>query len=73
MADPPIHPDAGTDRHDFVPTGAPRWVKVSGLIATVLVVLVLIAMLASGGRHGPGRHLRSGDGGGHLPPAGSHP
>jgi hypothetical protein len=30
-------------------------------------------MLASGGRHGPGRHLRSGDGGGHRPPSGSHP
>lgn len=73
MADPPIHPDAGTDAHDFVPTGAPRWVKVSGIIAIVLVVLVLVVMLASGGRHGPGRHLRSGDGGGHRPPAGSHP
>lgn len=71
MADPPTHPD--TDPHDFVPTGAPRWVKVSGIIAAVLVLLVLIVMLASGGRHGPGRHLRSGDGGGHRPPSGSHP
>ena len=73
MADPPNDPGAGTDPHDFVPTGAPRWVKVSGIIAAVLVLLVLIVMLASGGRHGPGRHLRSGDGGGHAPPAGSHP
>lgn len=73
MADPPIDPVAGTDPRDFVPTGAPRWVKVSGIIAAVLVLLVLIVMLTSGGRHGPGRHLRSGDGGVHRPPAGSHP
>ena len=73
MADPPTNPDAGTDPDDFVPTGAPRWVKVSGIIAIVLMVLVLVVMLASGGRHGPGRHLRSGDGGGHGPPSGSHP
>jgi hypothetical protein len=46
---------------------------VSGLIAAILVLLVLIVMLASGGQHGPGRHLRNGDGGGQRPPAGSHP
>ena len=73
MADPPIHPDAGTDPDDFTTTGAPRWVKVSGIIAAVLVLLIVIVMLASGGRHGPGRHLRSGEGGGHRPPSGSHP
>ena len=73
MADPPIHPDAGTDPDDFTTTGAPRWVKVSGIIAAVLVLLIVIVMLASGGRHGPGRHLRSGEGGGQRPPSGSHP
>lgn len=73
MADPPTDPDTGTDPRDFVPTGAPRWVKVSGIIAIVLVLLIVIVMLASGGRHGPGRHLRSGDNGGHRPPSGSHP
>ena len=71
MADPPTDPDAGTD--DFVPTGAPRWVMVSGILAAVLVLLVLIVMLASGGRHGPGRHLRSSDDGGNRPPSGNHP
>ena len=73
MVDPPIHSGADTNTDDFVPTGAPRWVKVSGIIAIVLVALVLIVMLASGGRHGPGRHLRSGEGGGHRPPAEGHP
>lgn len=73
MGDPPIDPGAGADQHDFVPTGAPRWVKVSGILAIALVLLIVIVMLASGGRHGPGRHLRSGDGGGHRPPSGSHP
>ena len=40
--------------------GTPRWVKVSGIIVIVLVVLVAI-MLLSG--HGPGRHTSSGDAG----------
>ena len=38
----------------------PRWVKVSGIIAIVLVVLFLLLLLFGGGRHGPGRHLASG-------------
>jgi hypothetical protein len=73
MADPPTHSDSGTGPDDFVPTGAPRWVKMWGIITIALVLLVLIVMLASGGRHGPGRHLRFGEGGGHRPPSGSHP
>ena len=36
--------------------GAPRWVKVSAIIAGVLILLVVIALLV-GGDHGPGRHL----------------
>jgi hypothetical protein len=53
MADPPSYP------------GAPRWVKVSGIIAIVLVLLVIIAVFTGvGGPHGPGRHLpSSGDNG----------
>ena len=58
MADPPPYP------------GTPRWVKVSGLIALVLVLLVGIMLLAGvGGGHGPGRHLPSGGAGGHTPPS----
>lgn len=47
MADPPPYP------------GAPRWVKVSGLIAGVLALSVVVLMFAGGGpgRHGPGRHM----------------
>jgi hypothetical protein len=49
--------------------GMPRWVKVSGTIAIVLAVLVVIVLLASGGEHGPGRHLPGSEPpGGHTPP-----
>jgi hypothetical protein len=38
--------------------GAPRWVKVSGLIAAILVALLLVMVVTgTGGPHGPGRHL----------------
>jgi hypothetical protein len=37
------------------PAGTPRWVKVFGVIAAVLVV-VFIVLLLFGGGHGPGRH-----------------
>jgi hypothetical protein len=38
----------------------PRWVKLFG-IATLIVVLLVVAVLATGlgGEHGPGRHLPS--------------
>jgi len=36
-------------------TGTPRWVKVFGIIALVLI-LMLVIMLIAGGDHGPGRH-----------------
>jgi hypothetical protein len=37
------------------PPGIPRWVKVSGLVAVGLLV-VLIVILILTGDHGPGRH-----------------
>lgn len=37
----------------------PRWVKVFLIAAAVLIVLMIALMLASGGQHGPGRHLSS--------------
>ena len=37
-------------------TGTPRWVKVFGIVALALVLLVVVAMLVVGGEHGPGRH-----------------
>ncbi len=33
----------------------PRWVKVFGIVGLVLVLLVVAALLI-GGKHGPGRH-----------------
>jgi hypothetical protein len=59
MADPP--PDTGDDTgvgpDREATTGTPRWVKVSGTIALLLVVLFVILKLTGlGGEHGPGRH-----------------
>jgi len=50
-------------------TGTPRWVKVFGLIALTLVLLVGVLLLTGGGSHGPGRHTSSGDAGGQTPPS----
>lgn len=36
--------------------GTPRWVKVSGILGAVVVVLVLILLFTG---HGPGRHIPS--------------
>jgi hypothetical protein len=66
MAEPPRYPDTGT----------PRWVKVAGIIALVLVLLFVVLLLfGKGGGHGPGRHTSGSDGsGGHtgLPASISH-
>ncbi len=46
----------------------PRWVKVFGIIALVLVLLVVVMLVTGrGGNHGPGRHSPSGDAG--APPS----
>ena len=38
--------------------GAPRWVKVSGVIAAALLLLAVVAILLGvDGEHGPVRHL----------------
>ena len=55
MVDPPPYP------------GTPRWVKVFGIIALVLVLLFVI-LLSPACRHGPGRHTPPGGPGGHTPP-----
>lgn len=39
--------------------GVPRWVKVFVITALGLALLMVVVMLLSGGRHGPGRHLSS--------------
>lgn len=41
--------------HDLAST--PRWVKVFGIIAVIVILLFVGLMLFGGGRHGPGRHF----------------
>lgn len=48
MTEPPRYP------------GAPRWVKVSGIVVGGVLLLALILLLIPGG-HGPGRHLPPSD------------
>ena len=75
MADP-AEPDSGDesalgpDRGSATGTPTPRWVKVFGLIALVVVVLFVVVMLIGGGEHGPGRHTPGGSDtpGGHTGP-----
>jgi hypothetical protein len=74
MANPPSYPDpdpgVGPDRSSTtIYPGTPRWVKVFGIVALVLVLLVVIMMFAGGGRHGPGRHMPSGGAGVQTPPS----
>ena len=69
LADMPPRPDTGDDT-DLKPnrgstTRTPRWVKASGVIALVLVLLFVVLLL-TGGEHGPGRHTESGAPGGHT-------
>ena len=37
--------------------GMPRWVKIAGIVALVVIVLAVAAALLLGGEHGPGRHM----------------
>jgi hypothetical protein len=71
MADLPPSPDANGNTgvelsHGSTP-GTPLWVKVFGIVALVLVLLVIIMLFAGGGSHGPGRHIPSSDAGNHIP------
>jgi hypothetical protein len=47
----------GADRPDGGSTepGTPRWVKVSWIVAAMIVVVILAALLI-GGEHGPSMH-----------------
>lgn len=43
------------------PQGAPRWVKVIGIVLALLLVTFAVVQLSGvAGEHGPGRHLPSG-------------
>ena len=49
MADQPPYPDTGVGPDEESTAGTPRWVKVLGIFAIVLVLLFLILHLAFGG------------------------
>ena len=45
-------------RTDRQPPGMPRWVKITGLVVGVLIlVIVLVTLTGLAGDHGPARHL----------------
>ena len=54
MDDPPR--SAGNAQTEAEPPGAPRWVKVTALVALVAALLIGLLLLFGGGNHGPGRH-----------------
>lgn len=65
MADPAPNPaftagadnDGGGQPNRRTTAGTPRWVKVFGIIALVLVLIFAILLLTGGGGgHGPSRH-----------------
>ncbi len=72
MAVPPTSPDTGEDtggEPDRGSTaGTPRWAKVFGIVALIVLVLFVVLLLV-GGRHGPGRHTGGGPGGPTSPAA----
>ena len=59
MADPPSSPEPNAGPDGGPTAGTPRWVKVSGIITLVVLLLVLIVLL-TGANHGPDRHRSSG-------------
>lgn len=45
-----------SDDVDQAFVGTPRWVKVCGLIAIVVLIAIAIVLITGAGGHGPGRH-----------------
>ena len=48
-------PDAGENTQNESAAGTPRWLKVFGIIALALILLVAVLQVMGGG-HGPSRH-----------------
>jgi hypothetical protein len=60
---------AGADRRPIPGyPGTPRWVKVFGIIALILVLLAVFIFFAGRGGHSPGRHIPYGGNGSHTVP-----
>ena len=74
MADlPPGKSDDGPRLRPASPPARPRWVRVFGIIAAVVVVAFVILLIA-GGDHGPNRHSPGGGNpGGHTAPVQHNP
>ncbi len=47
----------GGPGQEGAPAGVPRWVKVAGIIAAVVIALLVILLVFGDGKHGPGRHM----------------
>lgn len=56
MTHEPSGPEHSTERDRQALTGPPRWVKVSAIVAGVVILIANAVMLLSGGQHGPARH-----------------
>lgn len=54
---PNSNSDNGMRPTEERPPGMPRWVKVSGIIAIVLILLFIIMHLFGGGGMGPMNHM----------------
>lgn len=52
--------DTGMSHNKDGPPSTPRWVKVSGIIAIAIILLIIIKIFI-GGDHGPGRHISGGE------------
>ena len=74
MANPAPAPDATGEINPHAARGSssypgtPRWVKVSGIVAVMVILLVALIMVLGGGEHGPMRHMPSGSGETNTPP-----
>ena len=71
MADPPDYEETEGDSQRGPPIGTPRWVKVFGIVALV-VVLLFVTLLLTRGPHGPSRHAGAGDGDAPRPGVAEH-
>ncbi|MDQ3533579.1 MAG: hypothetical protein M3456_14670 [Actinomycetota bacterium] len=74
MADPPRYPDSddtGVGPTADRPPATPCWVKVFGIIALVVVLILVVNQFTGfpGGGHSPDVHATSGDVGGQAPPS----
>ncbi len=55
-----VLPATDVDENDTDTGSTPRWVKVFGVIALVVVALFVVVTLIRGGEHGPRRHTSEG-------------